>query len=153
MRIISVKLQVDRHTDIGAYSRMAWGSITLDPYAYRLWVWCLSTCSFAYHVSVYSLLHLKVSFLQSQISIRCARSLGLVCHVPWQRDHGDCDWRWRLNDTPNAIGWNTSCVRQTHKPIDLTCLWGGHDEEASENLRSLWQKSPIKETIFSKRDL
>jgi len=36
---------------------------------------------------------------------------------------------------------------------DNYVLWGGYNQQALKKYRSLLQKSPIKETIFSKRDL
>jgi len=36
---------------------------------------------------------------------RWSSSLGLFHHVPLKRDQGDWDWRLRLHDTPNAIGY------------------------------------------------
>ena len=40
-----------------------------------------------------------ISKLNLLSSSRC-----LFCHVPLKRDQLDCDWRLRLNDTPNVIG-------------------------------------------------
>jgi len=36
----------------------------------------------------------------------CTNIYIYTCHVPLKRDQGDWDWRLRLNDTPNAIGYN-----------------------------------------------
>jgi len=48
---------------------------------------------------------------------RCSSSIRLFCHVSFKRDQGDWDWRWRLNDTPSAIG----CTINVH-PITIGCL-------------------------------
>ena len=45
-----------------------------------------------------------VSFSFSILN-RWSSSLGLFYHVLLERDQGDWEWRLRLNDTPNAIGW------------------------------------------------
>jgi len=34
----------------------------------------------------------------------------LFYHVPLKRDQGDCEWKLRLNDTPNAIGCTCRCI-------------------------------------------
>jgi len=36
---------------------------------------------------------------------RWRSSLGLLCHVPLKRDQWGEDWKLRLYDTPNAIGY------------------------------------------------
>jgi len=53
---------------------------------------------------------------------RRSSSLGLFYNVPVERDQGDWDWRWRLNDTPNAIGC-ISCISCTCSYVVYFMYW------------------------------
>ena len=86
--------------------------------AYCIWSvfsWISNLNPIALEVSFLHLNHLECHFfnLESQsiiyVSRNVSRSFG---HVPVKRDQGDWDWRFRLNDTPNAIGCGTIHVSQ-----------------------------------------
>jgi len=54
------------------------------------------------HITTYCIWSVISSFSNFN---RWSRSLGLFYHVPSKRDHEDWDWRLRLNDNPNVIGY------------------------------------------------
>jgi len=67
------------------------------------------------------------SFISSISNLnRWSISLVLICHVPLKRDQWDCDWRFRWNDTPNAIGCtcNDTLQRRGHTTTNhCMCRW------------------------------
>ena len=54
---------------------------------------------------IYSRVHFECYFFNLKLN-RDSSALGLFCHVQLKRDRGNWEWRWKLNDVPNAIGYN-----------------------------------------------
>jgi len=53
--------------------------------------------------------------------------LRLFCHILLKRDHWHCDWRLRLNDTPNAIDKIAFLKKNpTSFPIIPSSKWDTH---------------------------
>jgi len=91
----------------------------------------VSELSVRVHPIAFEVSHLEGHFANwSSISLR----LRVFCHVPLKGDQWDCDWRIRLNDTPNAIG----CIRIPHLFRCFRVVLVG----------SFWWNSRIKVTVM-----